>query len=36
MAAILKPCWLSRVISPSLAGDLLPGLRLIFRTTAKA
>ncbi|MFZ2056227.1 MAG: hypothetical protein WAV54_02305 [Acidimicrobiales bacterium] len=36
IAAILKPRWLSRVISTSLAGESPPGLRLIFRTKAKA
>jgi transposase len=35
IAAILKPRWLSRVISTSLSGESPSGLRLIFRTKAK-
>jgi len=36
IAAILKPRWLSRVISTALAGDAPAELRLSFRTDAKA
>jgi transposase len=36
IAAILKPRWLSRVITPSLSGDSPAGLRLTWRTNTKA
>jgi len=36
IASILKPRWLSRVISTSLSGDSPADLRLVFRTKPKA
>ena len=36
MAEILKPRWLSRVVSVALSGEEPPELRLSYRTNAKA